>query len=380
MKGELTWIELSKSKFKKNIATMRSIMDDGVLLAPCVKANAYGHGLLECAKIFVQSGADWLCVDSVDEAILLRNHGIRTKMLIMGYVGPKDLHKVVQHNVRVFLYDYWDARILSREAVKQKKKVFVHIKIDTGMNRQGVQLSDLYNFLNKVKKMPNLRIEGIATHFATADELALTKRQFYFNQREKFQKAILVAKNILENHFIVHCANSGAILTDPSSQYNLVRPGIAMYGYYPSDDVKKISNKNGLFLEPVLSLHTRIAQIKILDKKECVSYGCTFKAKKKMTIAVLPIGYYDGIRRDLSNRGQVLIHGMRAKILGRVCMNIMMVDITRIRNAKVGDTVTIIGRQGREKIDADDIAKILDTVNYEIVAQLRESIKKYIVR
>ena len=379
MKGELTWIELSLGAFKKNIATVRRLIGKNTLFAPCVRANAYGHGLLECAKIFIGAGADWLCVDSADEAILLRNNNIRCPMIIMGYVGPKDLPKVVKHNVRIFLYNLKDAKILSREALVQKKKVFVHVKIDTGMNRQGISLNELSIFLQNVKKMPGLRIEGIATHFATADELS-SKRKFYYSQMQKFQKAIGISKFILGDDFIIHCANSGAILTDKFSSFDLVRPGIAIYGYYPSEEIKKYCLGRGIKLYPALSFHTTIAQIKDLQKGDCVSYGCTFTAKKKMKIAVLPVGYYDGVRREESNIGYVLIRGKKEKILGRICMNIMMVDITHIPRVKVEDTATIIGRQGKEEITADDVAKLLGTINYEALTQLRESVNKFIVR
>lgn len=379
MKGELTWIELSLGAFRKNISTIRKLVGKNILLAPCVKANAYGHGLLECAKIFAENGADWLCVDSVDEAILLRKNNIRLHMLIMGYVGPEDLPKAVKYNVRIFLYNIKDALVLSRAARQLHKSAFAHIKIDTGMHRQGVPFIEFEKFLKKVKDIPGIKIDGVATHFATSDGVSKSERIFYKTQLKRFQECVSRAKKIIKYEFLSHCANSGAVLQHPESNFTLVRPGIAVYGHYPSEGLKRECERKKIILEPALKLFTTIAQIKNLEIGECVSYGCEFTAKKKMKIAVLPVGYYDGIRRELSGRGIVSIRGKLAKIVGRVCMNIMMVDITSIPGARVGDSVLLLGQEKYNALTPESIAKTLHTIHYEIMTQLRESIAKRIV-
>lgn len=378
MKGELTWIELSQKKFRNNISAIRKLIGKNVLLSPCVKANAYGHGLLESASIFSKEKCDWLCVDSADEAALLWRYGIRRPILIMGYIGQKDFYKAIDFNARVFLYSMKDAKALSREAQRKKKEALVHIKVDTGMCRQGVTVNNFQPFLKEVSRLPNIHIEGIATHFACAGEEG-EKRKHYDLQMKRFRAAAALGQMVLHKKLIIHCANSSALLTDPSSHCNMVRPGIALYGYYPSMKVKKIALQKGIFLSPALTLSSTIAQIKDIKKGECVGYGCAFIAYKNMRIAVLPIGYYDGLPWSLSNIGHVLIHGKKAKILGRICMNIMMADITHIFQARADDRVVIIGEEKGIKVEAEDLAAMAGTIHYEILTGLRESITKFIV-
>lgn len=378
MKGELTWIELSRKKFHNNISAIRKLIGKNVLLAPCVKANAYGHGLLESASIFAKERCDWFCVDSADEAALLWQYGIRRPILIMGYVGQKDLYKAIDFDARVFLYSMKDAKVLSQEAQRKKKQALAHIKVDTGMCRQGITVNNLQPFLKEVSRLPNLHIEGIATHFACAGEVG-EKRKHYDLQMKRFRAAAAFGQMILHKKLIIHCANSGALLTDPSSHCNMVRPGIALYGYYPSREVKKVALQKGVRLRPAMMLLSTIAQIKDVKKGECVGYGCTFIAYKNMRIAVLPIGYYDGLPWSLSNIGYVLIHGKKAKILGRICMNIMMADVTHIFQARVNDSAVIIGGEKRIKVEAEDLAAMAGTIHYEILTGLRESITKFIV-
>lgn len=377
MKDGLTWIELSKKNFIKNIKTIRRLIGNKVILAPCVKANAYGHGLVESAKILSENGSDWLCVDTVDEGILLKKYNIYCPILIMGYLFSDEIRDVIKNSFRIFLYDINLARAVSREAKLQRRQALVHIKVDTGMSRQGVRIDELKDFIHEIQKLPNIKIEGIATHYATSD--ILSNRKFYLRQKKKFGHALGILRNLIRHKTIINCANSGAILTDRNSHYDMVRPGIILYGYYPSEEVKKYCMKKGIRLLPVLSLYTKIVQVKEIKKGDGVSYGPTFIAPKNMKIAVLPIGYYDGIGRLLSNTGSMIIHGKRAKILGRVCMNMTMVDTTGIHNVKVGDTAVIIGRQGREEITADEIAKLSQTINYEVLTRLRENAKRNIV-
>ena len=377
MKDGLTWIELSKKNFIKNIKAIRSVIGKKVILAPCVKANAYGHGLVESAKILSKNGADWLCVDTTDEGLLLRKNKILCPILIMGFIYEDEISRVVSNGFRIFLYDYALAKSLSKAGFRQKKVALVHIKVDTGMSRQGVKINDLKDFIVKVAKLPYIKIEGLATHFATSDELS--NKSYYRAQKKRFSQSLEIAKKIIHYTLIAHCANSGAILSDRSSHYSMIRPGIISYGYYPSPEVKKYCLKKGIRLYPVLSLYTKIVQVKKIEKGDAVSYGSTFIAPKDMRIAVLPVGYYDGIGRILSNVGSMIIHGKRAKILGRVCMNMTMVDISSIPNVTTGDSALIIGKQGKGEIPADEIAKLSQTINYEVLIRLRESAKRIVI-
>jgi len=376
MKDGLTWIELSKDNFSHNLKTIRGLIGPKVILAPCIKANAYGHGLIESAKILSENGADWLCVDTVDEGLILRENSISCPILILGYIHPDEIGKVVDNKFRVFVYDENLAKFLSKEALEKKVVAYVHLKVDTGMSRQGIRVEDLENFLSAIQLLPNLTIEGLATHFATSDEIS--DRAYYAGQIEKFDMAISICKNKLGNSLIIHGANSGAVLTDPKSYYDLVRPGIAVYGYYPSDEVKASCQKKNIKLLPVLSLYTKIVQVKHIKKGEGISYGCTYIASKEMKVAVLCIGYYDGIARVLGNIGFVLIHGEKARIVGRVCMNMIIIDVTDILLARSGDYAVIIGRDGKNEITADTIASLSGTVNYEVITRLRESTKRII--
>lgn len=373
----MAWIEISEANLMHNLKTVRQIIGNEVILAPCVKANAYGHGLVLCARIMAQNGVYWFCVDTVDEALFLKKNNVYGIVLIMGWVTPEEFDNVILNSFRIFLYDKNLAQAISQRAVALKKDIRIHIKIDTGMNRQGVKLEELEDFIKYIKSLPNIIIEGLATHYANAD--VLKDRKFYFTQKERFEKAIKISKGLINNKFLIHCANSSALLSDQSSNHDLVRPGLSIYGYYPSADIRELCQKNNISLRPVLSFYTKIIQLKNLKPGETVSYGCTFEADKDMVIALLPVGYYDGIGRILSNKGHVLIDGHRAKIIGRVCMNMMMVDVTEIDNLSVGSTVAIIGRQNDQAITADEIAELSDTIIYEILTRLRESIRRAVV-
>ncbi len=371
------WIEISKSRIKNNLQTIRHLIGDQVLLAPCVKANAYGHGIVEISRLVLEYGANWLCVDSIGEAEVLREGGILQPLLIMGYVQRSELPKILKLDSKIFLYNLHTAQALSGIAQKARRSASVHIKVDTGMSRQGIPTSEVIDFVNQVRKLPNLKVEGIATHFATAD-----------NPKDKthFQRQLASFRQIFEDlkkeeiHIpIFHCCNSAATLLYPEAHFDLVRPGLSIYGYYPSQAVRDVCAQKNIKLLPALTLKTKITQIKEIPEGSCVSYGCTFVTERKTKIAILPIGYYDGLDRKLSNCGYALINGQKAKILGRVCMNMTIVDVTEIGDAAQEDEVVLIGRQGGEEISVEEMADLVGTINYEIITRLRESISRYYV-
>ncbi|HLC99744.1 MAG TPA: alanine racemase, partial [Patescibacteria group bacterium] len=336
------------------------------------KANAYGHGIAGVSKILIKNGADWLCVASIEEAEVLRKSGVRKPVLIMGYVKRNYLSRAIQLRARMFIFDQKTVNLLSKKAKKLRTTALVHLKVDTGMSRQGINPRLLQNFIADARKLPNLKIEGVATHFANSDE---PHHSFFQSQLSAFR----ALKYLIENQkteYLFHAANSAATLLAPNSHFDLVRPGLALYGLYPSAETRKICLKKGLTLRPAMSFKTRVTQIKSIGAGSFVGYGLTHRVNKPAKIAILPVGYYDGLDRKLSNRGQVLIRNQRAPIVGRVCMDLIIVDITKIRGVKIEDEAVIIGRQGTEEITVEEIAKRAGTINYEIIARLRENLPR----
>ena len=375
--SDTSWIEVSKSALAHNVQVIQSLIGYKTLLAPSVKANAYGHGLVGTARELVHAGADWLCVALIDEALSLRKSGIRIPLLIVGFVPMARLRDVLKTRASVFVYEPQTARTLSRLAMAARTKVNVHIKVDTGMGRQGLPPQELYKFIQFLQNLKGLRLEGIATHFASSD--TPEHPQHFRKQLSTFAKLVREIKKDQAGLPLIHCANSAATLLEQQSHFDMVRSGLAVYGYYPGETVKTICLKRGIQLQPTLTFKTRVAAVKELPKGACVSYGCTFITKRATKVAVLPVGYYDGIDRGLSNLGSVLIRSHRAPILGRVCMNITVVDITHISGGRQEDEVVIIGQQGRERIAVEDTAAQIGTINYEVTTRLRETLPRYYV-
>lgn len=374
---DLIWIEVSKSAIKNNLRMMRKIAGKDALVAVTVKANAYGHGIEEVSKLLSAEGVDWLCVNSIEEACALRKIKIKKPILIMGFVQKRNLFKVVDLDLRIFLYDMSTANILSKLALKKGKKLNVCVKVDTGLSRLGVLAENVFSFVRELKKLKGLEIEGLATHFATSDNGG---NDLYFKkQLEIFKKTANVIKNDGINRLITSGSNSASIILGGGLGFDVARTGIAVYGYHSSDCVRDFCKRKNINFLPALSLKTKVAQIKTIDKGVCVSYGCSFVSKNKMKIAILPIGYYDGLDRKLGNKGFVLIGGKKARILGRVCMNMTIVDASKINGVKEEDEAVLIGEQGKNKITADDMARQTETINYEVLARLRESIPRYYV-
>jgi alanine racemase len=375
--NSLAWLEISRPALQHNLRLLRGLAGKKVIIAPAVKANAYGHGLSGAAKAFLQGEADWLFVNSLEEARQLRRNKINRPILLIGRWDKKQIAEILTLRLRFFLDDYALAKAVSTIAASKKQPAVIHLKIDTGMSRQGLKIPQEIDLIEKISKLPYLDIEGIATHFATAD--GPRSNPSFKKQLALFEKVALAVEKRLGKKLIKHCANSAAAMLYPQCRFDLIRPGIAAYGLYPSRTVKKIWEKNHRPLQPALSFKTRITLIKTINKGDAVSYGGTFVAKNKMTIALLPVGYYDGLDRKLSNCGGVLIGGQRAKILGRVCMDLTVADISKIKNAQLGDEVVIIGSQGKATVTADELADKIGTINYEVVTRLRESLPRYYI-
>ncbi len=337
-----------------------------------VKADAYGHGIIECSKALEKIGADYLGVASIEEAERIRQNGIKTPVLCIGAVpmGDEDFCLSVDAEQAVTSLD--DVLRLENACVKNKKIKAIHIKINSGMNRLGVRTKDeLDKILEVIKSSEYLKLAGVFTHFASSDSF---DKDYTLNQAKVFKDFVEQIRQKGFNEFITHCANSGAILSYPEFKFDMVRAGIILYGYYPSDEVEYCVK-----IQPVLSFETAIVAINKINKGDKISYGGTFTADKDMLVAVLPVGYGDGYKRLNSNIGHVLINGKKARITGRVCMDMTMVDISDISDAKVGDKAVLIGSQGEEFISADHLASWAQTINYEIPLSITTRVKKQYV-
>lgn len=339
-------------------------MPKGTYFIAVVKANAYGHGIAEISKIAEKNGADMLAVFSLEEAEILRKNKIIKPILILGHVIADDLPKAVKLNCHLTVYDF---EIVKALGAARSSKVKIHIKVETGLNRQGIKLNDLPRFLNFVKAHKNIEIAGIFSHFSDSDNKKSAKSQI-----EKFKEAIKICNIHGVYPRMKHIASTGSILTMPESHFNAVRAGIGIYGLWSSQKTKLITEKQKIKIElkSAMSWKTTIIQIKYAENNSCVGYGCAEITKRKTKIAVLPIGYWDGYDRGLSKMGEVLIHGKRCRVLGRICMNMTMVDATNVAGARIGDEAVLLGKQGQEEITAEEIAEKCGTINYEIVTRI----------
>lgn len=358
------WAEVDLSAIAHNFREIRRITKPGTKIMAVVKANAYGHGAPEVSKTVLQEGADWLGVAILNEARELRNAGITAPVLILGYTPPEQLPGVVELGVSQTVYSWETAKILSDAAQSLHKTAKIHIKIDTGMTRLGFAPTDeSADIIARIHQLPNMKIEGIWTHFAVAD---ITDKEFSRTQFTRFAGFIENLERLGVHIPLKHACNSAGIIDLPDFHMDLVRPGISLYGLYPSDEV----DKSKIQLRPAMSLKARLAYVKPVTAGATVSYGRTFTVEKDTVIATIPVGYADGYTRLLSNKAQVLIRGRRAPVAGRVCMDQFMADVGHIGGVACGDEVVLIGRQGDEEITADELAGLLGTINYEITCMI----------
>ncbi len=355
-----------------NFAQMSENIPKGTKIMAVVKTDAYGHGAVPLAKLLESLKYLWgFATATVDEAVELRKAGITKPILILGYTFPECYEEIVKYEIRQTVFALDMAQELSKEAVRQNKKVSIHIKLDTGMGRIGYQNAECAaEDAAKMKSLPMLELEGVFTHFANAD----TKNQeFTLKQIEKFEKMTKAMEEAGVTFALKHCANSAGIIELSGQKFDLVRSGIISYGLWPSNEVKK----DVVQLKPILSLKSHVVYVKEVEPGTTVSYGSTWTAEEKRKIATIPIGYGDGYPRSLSNKGYVLIKGQKAPIVGRVCMDQLMVDVTDIsEEVKVGEPVTLIGRDGDLMITAEELGDLSGRFNYELVCDLGNRIPR----
>ncbi len=365
------WAEVYLNRIVHNMHEIRRLVREPCELMAVVKADGYGHGALPVAGTALLAGASRLAVAIPEEGITLREGGIPSPILVLGSILPEQAEVIVGNLLTATVFDLPLARALSAEAGRQGKNVCVHLKVDTGMGRIGLFPHDVVPFVNQVMRLPHLIIEGVYTHFATADAADKT---YAYQQFKLFEEVLKEIKNARIPITLRHAANSAAILNLPESHLDMVRPGIILYGINPLED-----ESPSITLEPALSWKAKIAYVKQVPTGTGISYGRTHITRGSAWIATLPLGYADGLSRALSNRGEVLIRGQRAAIVGRVCMDQCMVDVSQIEGIQVGDEAVLIGSQGRERLSAEEMARKIGTIGYEVVCNIGKRVPRVYV-
>lgn len=355
MPNRAAWAEIDLKALRHNYEEIKKNIKNGAKLCAVVKADAYGHGALAVARVAVEAGASYLAVATLGEAIELREAGFTTPILLLGLVMPDEARDIVDYDVTQVVCELPLAEAISKEAVRQHKIAKVHLKVETGMGRIGIRPEEIGALAAAVKKLPNIEIEGMFSHFAMADSKDKTYTK---GQLEKFEQALAEVKKAGVKLKIRHIAESAAILEIPEAHYDMVRAGVIQYGMWPSDEVT-----HPIDLKPVMKVCAKVVFMKTLHKGESIGYGRQFIAQRESRIATLPIGYADGYIRAYGKEGCVSFGGRRAPIAGRVCMDQVMVDVTDLPDVKEGDTAVLFGD---EDITADEAAKWLNTINYEV--------------
>lgn len=369
-----TYVEVNLDNLAHNYTEIRRIVRKETEIMPVIKANGYGHGAIELAKLYTTLGVNRLAVSLLNEAIELRRAGIDKPILILNFTPDYQMIEVAANDLTQAIYRYEDAVALSEAAKEMDKKLKIHIKLDTGMSRIGFLSSEdsLDNIL-KISQLPNLEIEGIFTHFAKSDEAdkSFTRLQF-----DRFMRMV----EALENKGLViplkHISNSSAIIDLPEYNLDIVRPGIILYGYYPSDEVKK----ERIDIKPAMTLRTVISNIKTLPAETGISYNHVYTTPAEARIATVPIGYADGYPRTLTGKGQVFVAGRRVTIEPRICMDQMMFDATGLGDVKVGDEVIYFGYGDKDWPSVDEVAKTFGTINYEIICMMGRRLPRVYIK
>ena len=363
--------EINLNAVAYNFKSMKDRLAPETKMIAVVKTDGYGHGAIPIAHMVQEYPYIWgFAVATIEEAVLLRKAGIEKPILILGFVFPDAYEDVVRYDIRPAVFKLSMARQLSEEAVRQQKKVYFHIKVDTGMSRIGFSdTAESADVVKEISKLPNVEMEGLFTHFARADEKDKQWANLQFERYQAFSKMLKDREVPIAIH---HCSNSAGIYDMPEANMDLVRAGISIYGMYPSEEVNKLAAP----IVPVMSLKSHIVYIKELQPGSQISYGGTFVVEHPMKVATIPVGYGDGYPRSLSGKGHVLIRGCEAPILGRVCMDQFMVDVTDIPNVKEGDMVTLIGSDGGYEITMEELAEKSGRFHYELACDIGKRVPR----
>ena len=354
-------IEISSSALRYNYKLLLKLGRSETRLLAMVKADAYGHGMLKASDAFYEAGCRDFGVAEIREGVLLREGGIQGNIFVFLGFDAADVSLFFKHELIPIIFDIESAQLLSAEALNQNREITVHVKVDCGMTRLGIMPDEFEEFVAVLQTLPGIKYGGLASHFPRADEpdAVHTREQFL-----RFECLGVADKKVPE--LVAHTANSGGILYFPDSSCDMVRAGISLYGYYPDGEAGAL-RAVGEKLQPAMTFKTIVLQIKTVPGGTGVSYGHTFITERETIVAVLPVGYEDGLSRSLSSKGEVLIHGKRAPIIGRICMNLCMIDVTDIEGVTAGDEVVLLGSQQDETITADEIAGLIDSISYEVL-------------
>ncbi len=356
------FLEIDLGAIAFNIRQIKKKLGKKIELMVIVKANGYGHGAYPVAKVAMENGAGSLGVAILEEGIELREMGIKGTVVNLYPEPPERASLIVEYDLEQVVTDLELVKNISREAKKRKRYCNLYIEIDTGLGRYGVLPKDTVKLVKGINKLPNVRLKGILSQFSSSDH---KEKDFAFHQLSEFKKTLDEVQSFSDDIPIKSIANSGAVLDIPASYFNHVRVGHLLYGLYPSHETSE-----SIQVKPAMSLKSRVMFLKVVGGGTPISYGKTFITMKKTKIATIPLGYADGYSRLLSNKGEVLIHGKRAKVVGRVCMDAFMVDVTGIPNVKVGDEVVVMGKQGKDEITAHDLGEWTGTFAYEIMTRM----------
>ncbi|SEP37422.1 alanine racemase [Propionispora vibrioides] len=363
------WAEINMAAIEHNIRNIKALLQPKTKFCAVVKADGYGHGAVEVARLALKEGADYLAVALLSEAIELRQAGVTAPLLILGYTPPEQAQLLVAYQITQTVYSEDMVRALSRAATHSGKLAKVHIKIDTGMGRIGIRPEEAVVFARFVRDCPGLELEGVFSHLAAADS---QDKSYAYRQYALFTAALRMIEEAGIAVPLRHIANSAAILDLPDMQLDMVRPGIILYGLLPSAEVQP-----SFLLEPAMKLKARISHIKEVPAGTAISYGCTFVTDKPSVIATLPVGYADGWSRLMAGKASLLVRGRRAPLVGRVCMDQCMIDVTHIPEAGGGDEVLLFG--GAE-LPADEVARHMGTINYEVVCMVSKRVPRIYIR
>ncbi|MFO0749469.1 MAG: alanine racemase [Myxococcota bacterium] len=386
---ELTWCEVSTAALAHNVAELRRrVVPAGARLGVVVKAEAYGHGLEVASRAFVAAGVDWLIVNALGEAEALRRAGIACPLYVVGPVAPWMAERVVAADVRLVVYDDELANALAAAAREAGRVVPVHLKVETGNQRQGLEPADAVALGKRIAATPGLALEGLSTHYADIEDT--TDHRFAMLQLQRFEETLQALRQAGIEVPIANMANSAATILWPKTHAGLVRVGLAAYGLWPSAqtyaaalalEAQDREGRGGYLptLAPALTWRARIAQVKSVPAGSFVGYGRTYRTTHASRIAVVPVGYHEGYDRRLSNLGHMLVGGVRAPVRGRVCMNMTMIDVTDAPEARAGGVVTLMGEDGDERISAEELARWMGTINYEVVSRIHPVVPRLAV-
>ncbi len=376
--SELVWVELDGEAPDHNLRELCKGLKKGTILCAVVKANAYGHGIKEMIPLL--PSADWFAVNSLEEGIELREMGEKRPILILGYVPLRALEEAILRNLDLTVYNRETLEALARLDFRGIGSARLHLKVETGTGRQGILPEEIEGFVEQLKTVEGVKLIGVSTHFANIEDTL--NHDYAQQQLDRFRKVLDMMDRLKVKPDFIHTAATAAAILFLKTHFNLVRAGIGIYGLWPSRETylsTLLGRRPIPDLKPVATWKTRIVQIKNLPEGSYVGYGCTYKATRPIRLAVLPVGYADGYDRKLGNTAYVLIRGKRAPVVGRVCMNLTMVDVSDIPEARLEEEVVLLGRDGEEKVSAETMAEWAGTINYEIVTRISPFLPRRVV-